>query len=132
MAAELLRREYKTVIADESHYIKNAETKRTKAVVPLLTSADHAILLTGTPALSRPRELWTQLCAVRPDVFDLDKYWQYETYAKRYCGAYEDQMGQLDDRGNFHSFSTPCLLVFAPFPLFFTLFSLEGHRTWMS
>lgn len=40
------------VIADESHYLKNADAKRTKSVVPILQNAKRAILLTGTATLS--------------------------------------------------------------------------------
>lgn len=37
------------------------------------------ILLSGTPALSRPQELYTQICAVKPYMF------QYQDFGVRYC-----------------------------------------------
>ncbi|CAN0026743.1 unnamed protein product, partial [Hapterophycus canaliculatus] len=49
------------VVCDECHYLKNQRAARTKAIVPLATKARRAILLSGTPALSRPSELFTQL-----------------------------------------------------------------------
>jgi SWI/SNF-related matrix-associated actin-dependent regulator 1 of chromatin subfamily A len=52
---------FKIIIADESHYLKNGLAKRTNACVPLLQKAKYAILLTGTPALSRPIELFKQV-----------------------------------------------------------------------
>ena len=48
---------FKFVILDESHHIKNATSKTSKYLVPLLQKAKHKLLLTGTPALSRPIEV---------------------------------------------------------------------------
>ena len=58
MGAKL--RQFNTIIADESHMLKGYRAKRTKALIPELQRAKHAILVTGTPALSCPFELWTQ------------------------------------------------------------------------
>ena len=52
------------VIADESHFIKNTKTVRCKAAVSLLQNAKRCLLLSGTPALSRPIELFSQLLCV--------------------------------------------------------------------
>lgn len=52
---------FKCVIVDESHALKNKSSKRTQSVVPLLKAADRCLLLSGTPALARPSELWPQL-----------------------------------------------------------------------
>lgn len=57
---------FKIVIADECHYLKNAKAARTKGLVILLRKSIRAILLSGTPALSRPMELFTQLNALDP------------------------------------------------------------------
>ena len=73
---------FRVIIADESHYIKNRKAKRTKVCVPLFKQAKRVLLLTGTPALSRPAELFTQLSAVAPTTF---KY--FGAFAKRYCDA---------------------------------------------
>jgi SWI/SNF-related matrix-associated actin-dependent regulator 1 of chromatin subfamily A len=45
---QIMEKKFKVVIADESHYIKNQEAKRTKALVPILRQASRTILLTGT------------------------------------------------------------------------------------
>jgi len=55
---------FKCAIVDESHMLKNKNTKRTKAILPLLMATTRCILLSGTPALSRPMELWPQLSAL--------------------------------------------------------------------
>ncbi|KAL9266259.1 DNA annealing helicase and endonuclease ZRANB3-like protein [Drosera capensis] len=68
------------VIADESHYLKNAQAKRTNASLPVLRNAQYTILLSGTPALSRPIELFKQLEALCPQV-----YKNVHEYGNRYC-----------------------------------------------
>ncbi|XP_056695842.1 uncharacterized protein [Spinacia oleracea] len=68
------------VIADESHYLKNAQAKRTSASLPVIEKAQYAILLSGTPALSRPIELFKQLEALCPGV-----YKNVHEYGNRYC-----------------------------------------------
>lgn len=71
---------FNIVIIDESHYIKSHRAQRTRLLLPLLHRAKHAVLLSGTPALSRPRELFTQLNALSP------KQWtDFKTFGKRYC-----------------------------------------------
>ncbi|XP_063939344.1 uncharacterized protein LOC108199432 [Daucus carota subsp. sativus] len=76
----LMASDFKVVIADESHFLKNAQAKRTSAALPILKKAQYAILLTGTPALSRPIELHKQLEALYPDV-----YKNVHEYGNRYC-----------------------------------------------
>ncbi|CAI5993519.1 unnamed protein product, partial [Closterium sp. NIES-64] len=71
---------FKVVIADESHYLKNYKAKRTNLAVPRLQAANRAILLTGTPALSRPIDLFKQLEALQPRA-----YHKLGEYGKRYC-----------------------------------------------
>ena len=41
--------------------LKNIKTKRTNLLVPILHAMTRCILLSGTPALARPTELWPQL-----------------------------------------------------------------------
>ncbi len=53
----LLNQNFKIIVVDESHYMKNRNAKTTKFLAPLLAQAEHRILLTGTPALSRPCEV---------------------------------------------------------------------------
>lgn len=48
-------------IVDESHMLKNKSAKRTMRLIPILQSTKRCVLLSGTPALARPAELWPQL-----------------------------------------------------------------------
>nr|XP_033802534.1 SWI/SNF-related matrix-associated actin-dependent regulator of chromatin subfamily A-like protein 1 [Geotrypetes seraphini]XP_033802535.1 SWI/SNF-related matrix-associated actin-dependent regulator of chromatin subfamily A-like protein 1 [Geotrypetes seraphini]XP_033802537.1 SWI/SNF-related matrix-associated actin-dependent regulator of chromatin subfamily A-like protein 1 [Geotrypetes seraphini] len=73
---------FKVVIIDESHFLKNMKTARCKAAMPLLKAARRVILLSGTPAMSRPSELYTQITAVRPSFFP-----RYQDFGLRYCNA---------------------------------------------
>jgi len=71
---------FNVVIVDECHYLKTSSAMRTRCLVPLLHRSKNAILLSGTPALSRPMELFSQLNALAP------KQWNNEKeYGKRYC-----------------------------------------------
>ena len=76
----LNRINFNVVIADESHFLKNVKTQRSQTLLPLLKKSKRAILLSGTPALSRPMELFTQLHVLTPHIWPDEK-----EYAKRYC-----------------------------------------------
>ncbi|XP_008143408.2 SWI/SNF-related matrix-associated actin-dependent regulator of chromatin subfamily A-like protein 1 [Eptesicus fuscus] len=77
-----LKTPFKVVIIDESHFLKNMKTARCRAAMPLLKMAKRVILLSGTPAMSRPAELYTQIIAVKPTFFP-----QFHAFGLRYCDA---------------------------------------------
>ncbi|XP_036277353.1 SWI/SNF-related matrix-associated actin-dependent regulator of chromatin subfamily A-like protein 1 isoform X1 [Pipistrellus kuhlii] len=77
-----LKTPFKVVIIDESHFLKNVKTARCRAAMPLLKMAKRVILLSGTPAMSRPAELYTQIIAVKPTFFP-----QFHAFGLRYCDA---------------------------------------------
>uniref|UniRef100_A0A667X3I0 Zinc finger, RAN-binding domain containing 3 n=1 Tax=Myripristis murdjan TaxID=586833 RepID=A0A667X3I0_9TELE len=93
----LSRQRFQMVVVDESHYLKSRNAARTKILVPLIQSARRAILLTGTPALGRPEELFMQIDALYPRRFG-----SWTEYAKTYCNAHFRYFGarrQWDCRG---------------------------------
>jgi SWI/SNF-related matrix-associated actin-dependent regulator 1 of chromatin subfamily A len=55
---------YDLAILDESHYIKNRKAQRTKYTISLIQNAKKRILLSGTPVMNRPDELFMQLVAL--------------------------------------------------------------------
>lgn len=57
------------LIADEVHSVKDASTKRTKALKALATATPHVLGLTGTPIVNRPGEVFPILNLIRPDLF---------------------------------------------------------------
>ncbi|NXG06646.1 SMAL1 protein, partial [Sakesphorus luctuosus] len=77
-----LKSTFQVVIVDESHFLKNIKTARCQAAMPLLKAAKRVILLSGTPAMSRPAELYTQIAAVQPTFFP-----QFHHFGLRYCDA---------------------------------------------
>lgn len=81
-AKELLLKKFQIVIMDESHFLKNNKSVRTAAAKPIMKACKRLILLTGTPALSRPIELYTQVSSINPKVFPN----QHE-FGLRYCNA---------------------------------------------
>lgn len=48
---------FNIIIIDESHYLKTRGAARTQRLHQLCKKAKHAILLSGTPSLARPREV---------------------------------------------------------------------------
>ncbi len=47
------------IVCDEAHALKHHTTKRTAFVTELVKRARGALLLTGTPLMSRPIEIWS-------------------------------------------------------------------------
>ncbi|XP_043965895.1 DNA annealing helicase and endonuclease ZRANB3 isoform X1 [Gambusia affinis] len=85
----LSRQQFGVVVVDESHYLKSRNAARTKILVPLIQNANRAILLTGTPALGRPEELFMQIDALYPKRFGT-----WTDYAKKYCNAHYRYFGR--------------------------------------
>lgn len=84
---------FNCIIADECHNIKNPSTKRCKALLPILQKANRTILLSGTPALSRPIELFTQIQAITKKLFPRQK-----DFSVRYCNGHQGYFG-WDSKG---------------------------------
>ncbi|XP_048590078.1 DNA annealing helicase and endonuclease ZRANB3-like isoform X2 [Nematostella vectensis] len=86
----LKEQKFKVIILDESHYLKNRKASRTKTLHPMARDANRALLLSGTPSLARPEELYIQLDIVRPKMFG-----SFSNFAKRYCEAYMETIGKF-------------------------------------
>ncbi|PXF42984.1 SWI/SNF-related matrix-associated actin-dependent regulator of chromatin subfamily A-like protein 1 [Gracilariopsis chorda] len=76
------------VLADECHVLRNVNSQRSRAALLLLQSAKKIILISGTPALSRPSELYTLLTALyhAPDA----PFISYNQFRERYCGGLDN------------------------------------------
>ena len=96
LADSLQRRGYGVLIADESHKLKNGDAQQTKAILPMIAAARHAVLLSGTPTTSRPIELWTQAHALQPKVFAKKK-----DFSIRFCNGHQGRFG-WDEKGAAH------------------------------
>lgn len=73
---------YDLALLDEGHYIKNELALRTTYCMRI--KARRRGLLTGTPLLSRPIELWSPLRWLYPDKFPESNR---HSYSVRYCGG---------------------------------------------
>ncbi|KAK3276842.1 hypothetical protein CYMTET_15114 [Cymbomonas tetramitiformis] len=85
---QVKERAFKVVVVDESHYLQNSSTKRTQALLPVLQAAHRVVLLSGTPALGRPIDLYCQLDALRPGFFGPMK-----AFGKQYCNLQQKRVG---------------------------------------
>lgn len=82
------------LIGDESHYIKSPSTRRCKLVRKLSRNIPHILLLSGTPMLSRPIELYSSLNLIDP------KNWgDWWSYSKKFCGGHQTYWGYYDCSG---------------------------------
>lgn len=93
-ADQLKKLKIEMVICDESHYLKSHKTKRTKALTTVVKMAKRAVFLTGTPALNRPSELYSQAHMLYPKTFP-----SFRKYAIRYCNAQMSPLGFFDTSG---------------------------------
>lgn len=67
------------VIIDESHNIKERSTIRGKESKRFGRESEHIILMTGTPIVNKPLELFNQLDIIDPN------FLEYDDYTKRFC-----------------------------------------------
>lgn len=85
---ELIDRQFAVVIMDEAHFLKNYKSNRFQSTEKIVKSARRLILLSGTPALSRPMELYSQISLVMPKMFP------YATeFGMRYCNGKKVSFG---------------------------------------
>lgn len=88
LSKQLTQRQFQLIIVDESHFLKNMKSARCKAALPLLQAAKRLVLLSGTPAMSRPAELYSQITAVQPTLFP-----SFHHFGMRYCDAKQLRWG---------------------------------------
>lgn len=83
---ELYNRTWTHLICDESHYCKNFSTKRTEAILGaqgIKNKCARRWMMTGTPVLNRPVELYPLLKSLIPE--KLGKYSRWLSFTSRYC-----------------------------------------------
>jgi SNF2 family DNA or RNA helicase len=67
------KKTFGVAIADEAHMLKSVDSLRSQRCVPLLSSCKRVFVLSGTPAISVPYEIFNLLRIVRPDIFKSEK-----------------------------------------------------------
>ena len=53
---------FQTVVIDEAHRCKDTTTQQTKLCLRIAHRKERVILLTGTPVVNKPTDLWPQIC----------------------------------------------------------------------
>jgi SNF2 family DNA or RNA helicase len=93
LVESLHKRQWDLIIADEAHYLKNLQAKRTRAVLGdpfkkktgLAELAKRRLFLTGTPIPNRPVEIWPIVASLAPKEFG-----NLKAFARRYCAGHEE------------------------------------------
>ena len=85
---KIIDKKFNFIIADEAHYLKSPDAKRTKCLIPIIQKSKRVLLLTGTPILSRPVELYPLLTMLRPDLFH-----NFKIFGNRYCNPKKSFFG---------------------------------------
>ncbi|XP_030531053.1 DNA annealing helicase and endonuclease ZRANB3 isoform X3 [Rhodamnia argentea] len=87
----MLDQEWSLLIVDESHHIrsskKSAEPEEIKSVLDVAAKVRRIILLSGTPSLSRPYDIFHQINMLWPGLLGKDKF----DFARTYCDVKFDQ-----------------------------------------
>lgn len=74
------------VACDEAHKLKNPKAQRSQISLALCDACDYRTLITGSPIVNRPQELWNLLQILDPSYWR--NWWDYVT---TYCGAQKDR-----------------------------------------
>ena len=76
--------------------MKSPDAKRTKCLMPIIKKSKRVILITGTPILAKPVELFPLLNMLRPDLFH-----NFSVFGNRYCDPKRNYFG-MDWTGSSH------------------------------
>lgn len=76
------------ILIHNCHYLKNQTAQRTKAIRALSCNIPHIVLLSGTPLLSRPIEMFTLLNMIDPNTWN-----NWYSFSRRYCDGKRTRWG---------------------------------------
>lgn len=80
---------FQVLVADEAHYIRNSNSKRTKAFKRIAKYFKYIVALTGTPIENYPIEIFNIVNILNPKIFP-----NYYDFTKRFCNASYDEYGR--------------------------------------
>ncbi|CAM8977140.1 unnamed protein product [Rhodiola kirilowii] len=85
LGKSMLEQEWAVLIVDESHHLrctkKKEEPKEIRSVLDVASKVKRIVLLSGTPSLSRPFDIFHQIDMLWPGLLGKNKY----EFAKTYC-----------------------------------------------
>ena len=76
------------MIVDESARIKNIKAKQTREIIKLGLHAQYRRILTGTPVLNSPFDIFSQFQFLHPSIIDHNSFYSF----KNYFGVFEKKM----------------------------------------
>jgi SWI/SNF-related matrix-associated actin-dependent regulator 1 of chromatin subfamily A len=82
------------VICDESHSFRNRESLTSMYIAPIAKKAERVLLISGTPQISRPEQLFVQYDILFPDEM------KFDTYAMAFCNGKQDRTGRIVARSS--------------------------------
>jgi SWI/SNF-related matrix-associated actin-dependent regulator 1 of chromatin subfamily A len=85
---EFMKYKWDCLVVDESHLIKSPTAIRSKVIKALSKVIPNVIMLTGTPVLSRPIEMFNMLSILDPQTWN-----NYYHYAVKYCEGKQGYWG---------------------------------------
>lgn len=89
--ADVLPVRWDFIFIDEAHYLKNKKTQRFQHCEEIINHNPqaHVALITGTPFVNFPIELFQLLTLVMPETYNAKTFFRY---AKRYCNATQKEV----------------------------------------
>lgn len=90
---QLIKIRFDCMVGDECQLIKSTGAMRTKAFRNISRNIPSVVLLSGTPLLSRPSELFSLL-----NIIDQKTWTNWYEFARRYCDAHQTRWG-MDTSG---------------------------------
>jgi len=93
-AYQVLERQYDVVVLDEAHSLKGADAKCVQKIVPVIATIPRVALLTGTPMMNRPSELYNLLYMIDPVEFHSRR-----KFTKQYCDGKFNSWGAWEEKG---------------------------------
>jgi SWI/SNF-related matrix-associated actin-dependent regulator 1 of chromatin subfamily A len=92
--AQLVEVDWKMLIFDEAHFLKNKTAQRSKVAEILCKKEAIIQLLTGTATMSKPVELWNLLKLIKKETLIATDWYQF---IRRFCGGYRGKFGWVTD-----------------------------------
>lgn len=111
---EMLRSDYilptvRTVIFDESHHLRHRESSQSKAASALAKQVERVYLLTATPIVKDPDDVYHQLHMIDPKLFN--SYWQFiDEHFYSYQTSYGTQITGIRNKAKFKQFLSTYML----------------------
>jgi SWI/SNF-related matrix-associated actin-dependent regulator of chromatin subfamily A-like protein 1 len=104
----IYKRQFALIGVDEAHRFKNETALRSvmlfggfktqnKSSPGFVYNSRHTVMLSGTPMLNRPIELWPVLYCMAPETIN---FMGKHDYASRYCGAFINSFNQWVYKGS--------------------------------